>query len=74
MVRGRVVHRETTEFREDLTRDEVLLACLEDLLKSDHVVDAVLLNLGPELLGNRLVPRDVHLLVVQSQFNLELLQ
>ena len=73
---GRVVDRHPGKVCKDLTRYEVCLSVLriEQRLRCQNVVVAILCDLVPKALRHRLVSGQAKLLMVDAQLDLELLQ
>src|SRR5699024_10993276 len=70
----RGVHRQTAQCCQNLSSDEVSLASVEHGLGGVDIVLAVLDNLRDHVLWNWLVPGDLHLHVMDAEFDLPLLQ
>src|SRR5690606_25274930 len=70
----RVIDRETTELRQDLTCNEVLITIHEGRLSRNNIVVTILCDFFPLLFRNRLVPGKTELLVMNSELHLELFQ
>ena len=59
---------------QNLTSREVRLTSIKGCFCRNDIVVAILSNLSPKLLRHRLVPRQTKFLMVNTQFNLELLK
>ena len=71
---SRVVDRHAGKVCKDLSGDEVTLQMIEDRLGCQDIVVAVLSDLRPHLLWDRLVPGKAELLVMDTQLDLPLLE
>ena len=71
---GGVIHRQPTELREDLSSLKIGLQMQESRLSGINVIVTVLDDLWNHLVGDRLVPWQTKLLMMDAQLNLESLQ
>ena len=71
---GGVVDRHAGHISQDLTSHKVSLASIKHRLSCDDIIVAILCDLLPQMLRNRLIPRKTQLLMVNAEFDLPFLQ